>query len=241
MSALTLLAVDLPIPFLAEKGKTTTLQVPIEISGALATVTALTVQLYDQNGVAVGSAINGTIPASIAQFDVADSVTTDVTLQPEPWRARMTATIAGATHIIDHELYVCARVPTALATQRAMTRRHRRLADMLASGNTLGDYIAQAFYDVEAKLLTSGKRPWCTWDNAARTRLENAMALVAVFRDLMLDFPDAQNYRDLKRDYEAEVRNAWAECSFRYDADQTNVYDNGSTTEAMSGGLWMTS
>lgn len=212
MAAWTDYTADLPVPEQLQRAADNPIRCPVERSGSLVAPSSGTVSVYDQDNAVVVDAAAVVVAASVAEYTVTAATLPDTLTLGDRWRVEWKLVMPdGNTHTFRNDGALVRHRYYGVITEGRLDRRHQGLADLLASGQSLQQFIDEARLEIQQRLLSTGRRPWLVLNPHALGRLEMALSLQYVFRDAASSVGGAGRYAELSRDYEAQAERLWRE------------------------------
>lgn len=189
---------------------------------AQATPTAATLEAFDgPDTILAETAGTGGAPSSYSLL----AATTSGRAPSETWLEVWRLTVGGNVHTVTRTGYLCRRIYVPTLTQNDLYRRHPRLSDMMAEGQTSwADIILDTTETLERRIIAKGRRPHLIFDTWALRDCEIALALHLIFRDLATSIGDGR-YADLDEKYREEFEREFERVKFRYDSSETGTVD----------------
>jgi hypothetical protein len=219
-----------------ERGATQTLTFPVYADDGTAaqTATSGTVSIYDGSfAIVEDQSVTVGPPAS---YSLAGSATTDRGLSEsllEVWKL----TIGGTVYTLTRPAYLVRREITPTLIDADLVEYHSDILSLLDPDETTLEKPRTAAWEwVQRKLIRNGRRPQLVIDSWQLRDLHAYRTLELFFRDAAASVGDGR-YVELAREYAEQAGAAWAELSFRYDADEDGFSDDSLDQTAPASGV----
>lgn len=207
-------------PELLEQRRANLIKCAVKRDGALVAPDSGTVSVFNANNVAVIDEQSVTITDDIAEYNISQLTLSSQTLG-ENWRIEWTLTMPdGVSHFFENDAALVKKRLYPCISQDDLVRRHTDLLSQKNSNeSSLQNYIDDAFFDIEGRLIAKGRRPWLIMSPSALREclISKTMAMIS------MDFATSQGlnskWNQMIEIYEARFEKAWNELSFAYDED----------------------
>jgi len=215
------------LPELLERGRAELIFCPIYRDGAAVAPSAGTITITDSRGVAVVSAAAVTITGSIAQYSVADGVTSALDFG-DGWAFVWALTMPdGVVHKFRNNGALVAFRLYPTITDADIARRVSGLdtssATALTSATNYQNSIDEADVEVQLRLLERGRRPWLIASPSALRMVWLTLAVAIIIEDLATRNDE---YVEAAARWRTRYESAWASATLLLDYDQDGQADS---------------
>lgn len=228
---------------LIERGRDTVLAAPLYLDGALVAPDSGTITIYDESDTAVVSAQAVTVSASIAEYTVTAATTAG--LSPYAgWRIEWTLTVSGQPDdvVLTQEAALVRYRLRPVITDADIIRRIPALdyngSVCITSESNYQDYIDEADTEVQARLLSLGRRPWLVASPSALRQVWLYCAIALIFESVH-DHRPSDGYLESAARYRQMYERAWSEAKVSFDWDEDGDGDSIDRVGVKPGVIWM--
>ena len=225
---------ELPLPHFIEIGRDTIVSLPLYDGATLAAPSAGGCTLEDNSGATVATGVV-VVSGSVSTYTVLAASTTSL----EPSDAySVTWTLDGVVY--RNAAYIVRTTLINVVSTKALTDRLPLLnggSGSLTSQTDWSGVIAEAWIEVQLRLIELGRRPSLVLQPTALRQVTLFKALELAFEDLGTRAQDDGELLLRAESYRERYQEAWADVSFDYDTDENGLQDDGETASAM-GTVW---
>lgn len=229
-----------PLPYVLERERANAIAVPVrDTAGDEVTPSAGELTLFDESGVAIQGPASCTVGPGVASGTILAATLPATLPLGDRYRIRWTLTLAGVVREFDIPATVARRALYQVVTESTLTSRHQEIADLLAAGEDLSTKITEAWYSIQARLISMGRRPELVMDPFALREVHTFLALHLCFLDGDASVGGDGKYARMAEDYAEKYESAWERLTFHYDSDEDGVSDEdpvGAVTAVFIGG-----
>lgn len=228
---------------LIERGRDSVIQAPLWLDGALVAPDSGTVTIYDASDTAVVSGAAVTVASSIAEYTVAAATTSALELGMG-WRVEWTLAISTEPDdVVWSQEAALVRYRLRPAVSDADIIRRAPALDpsssvVITTETHYQEYIDEADTEIQARLLSLGRRPWLVASPAALRQVWLFLTLALIFESVH-DHRPTDGYADTAARYRQLYERAWSEARVSFDWDSDGDGDSLERVGVKPGVVWL--
>ena len=214
----------LPLPDFLVRGADTNLSLSVYRDGALSTMTAATVTVYDSAGTVVVTA-SATVAANVASYTVLAAATAAKMLS-DGWRVEWDATLSAGVEHFRNDAHLVRTLLRPVITDADIYRRVSALDasdnNALASKTNYQNFLDEAWVEFSQRLIDRGNRPNLIGSPSSTRGAHLYLTLALIFEDMSAR--DPASFSDRAASYRRQYESQLQRLTFKYPADE-----NGNT------------
>ena len=212
------------LPDLIVRAKTQTLECPVYSGSTLTAPSSGTVTIYEGATVLVDAAAV-TITADIAVYSLsAATIPTTLSLSDD-WLIVWDLTIAGEAHTFQRAAALVRRELHPVVTPADVSALHQDASSLLASGQTLADFLDQAWDMIQRRLLAVGRRPYLILSDFALFDCHRHLTAYLLFNDAASSVGDGR-WAEMAEHHLDRYEQEWSRLSLTYDMDEDGLVED---------------
>ena len=212
-----LYSTDFPGPEILEKSRDNLVKCPIYRDGALVAPDSAAITLYDQNRVVLIDAETMMITNDIAQYTIEAAILASGQFS-EGWTIEYELVFDGVYQTFQNDCALVRRRLYPVVTDIVIQRRNTDIRELMNSNQmSLQNYIDEAWYFIESKLIAMGRRPWLVMSPSSLREVHIAKTLHLIAIDFSTSQGESSKWNQLTEVYEKAFKVAWEEVSFVYE------------------------
>jgi len=202
--------------------RTQLIEAPVYDAGTLTAPSSGTVTIYKGDGSVLVDASAVTITANIATFSVTAASLPDTLALEDNWLIVWSLVLAGDTHTFQRPAALVRRELHPVVVDSDLTAIHQDAASLLASGQTLSDFIDQAWDMIQRRLLAAGRRPYLIISDFALFDAHRHLAAYLLFNDAASSVGDGK-WADMAEHHLGRYDQEWSRLKLTYDVDEDGL------------------
>mgnify|MGYP003147457114 FL=1 len=212
------------LPDFIVRAKTQTLECPVYSGSTLTAPSSGTVTIYEGSTVLVDAAAV-TITADIAIYSLsAATIPTTLSLS-DNWLIVWELVIGGETHTFQRTAALVRRELHPVVTPADVSALHQDASSLLASGQTLADFLDQAWDMLQRRLLAVGRRPYLVLSDFALFDSHRHLAAYLLFNDAASSVGDGR-WSEMAEHHLDRYEQEWSRLSLTYDMDEDGLVED---------------
>tara|TARA_Y100000310_G_scaffold270569_1_gene284513 strand:+ start:145 stop:879 length:735 start_codon:yes stop_codon:yes gene_type:complete len=212
------------LPDFIVRAKTQTLECPVYSGSTLTAPSSGTVTIYEGSTVLVDAAAV-TITADIAIYSLsAATIPTTLSLS-DNWLIVWELVIGGETHTFQRTAALVRRELHPVVTPADLSALHQDASSLLASGQTLADFLDQAWDMLQRRLLAVGRRPYLVLSDFALFDSHRHLAAYLLFNDAASSVGDGR-WAEMAEHHLDRYEQEWSRLSLTYDMDEDGLVED---------------
>ena len=212
------------LPDFIVRAKTQTLECPVYSGSTLTAPSSGTVTIYEGSTVLVDAAAV-TITADIAIYSLsAATIPTTLSLS-DNWLIVWELVIGGETHTFQRTAALVRRELHPVVTPADLSALHQDASSLLASGQTLADFLDQAWDMLQRRLLAVGRRPYLVLSDFALFDSHRHLAAYLLFNDAASSVGDGR-WSEMAEHHLDRYEQEWSRLSLTYDMDEDGLVED---------------
>ena len=212
------------LPDFIVRAKTQTLECPVYSGSTLTAPSSGTVTIYEGSTVLVDAAAV-TITADIAIYSLgAATIPTTLSLS-DNWLIVWELVIGGETHTFQRTAALVRRELHPVVTPADVSALHQDASSLLASGQTLADFLDQAWDMLQRRLLAVGRRPYLVLSDFALFDSHRHLAAYLLFNDAASSVGDGR-WAEMAEHHLDRYEQEWSRLSLTYDMDEDGLVED---------------
>jgi len=212
------------LPDFIVRAKTQTLECPVYSGSTLTAPSSGTVTIYEGSTVLVDAAAV-TITADIAIYSLgAATIPTTLSLS-DNWLIVWELVIGGETHTFQRTAALVRRELHPVVTPADVSALHQDASSLLASGQTLADFLDQAWDMLQRRLLAVGRRPYLVLSDFALFDSHRHLAAYLLFNDAASSVGDGR-WAERAEHHLDRYEQEWSRLSLTYDMDEDGLVED---------------
>lgn len=196
-----------------ESGNDNVIKCPVYSAGALVTPSSATVTVYAYTSDVVVSAGSASITGSVPTYTLTSSALSR--WQPsDGWRFEWAVTISGTVYNFKQYGSLVYRRLFPVVTDADLIRAHADLTRRRPSTvSSYQDYLDEAWAQVNARLINTGKRPWLNMDPQSMRECHMMLTLHLIFFDFSTGGTQTSE-GEMAEHYRIRYEEAWSRLNF---------------------------
>ena len=212
------------LPDFIVRDKLQTLECPVYSGSTLTAPSSGTVTIYEGSTVLVDAAAV-TITADIAIYSLgAATIPTTLSLS-DNWLIVWELVIGGETHTFQRTAALVRRELHPVVTPADVSALHQDASSLLASGQTLADFLDQAWDMLQRRLLAVGRRPYLGLSDFALFDSHRHLAAYLLFKDAASSVGDGR-WSEMAEHHLDRYEQEWSRLSLTYDMDEDGLVED---------------
>ena len=199
------------------------IECPVYAAGTLTAPASGTVTIYEGGTVLVDAAAV-TVTASTATYNVTAATLPSTLSLSDEWLIVWSLVLAGSTHIFQRPAALVRRELHPVVTPDDLTALHQDASSLLAAGQTLADFLDQAWDMVQRRLLAVGRRPYLILSDFALFDCHRHLAAYLLFNDAASSVGDGR-WSEMSEHHLDRYEQEWARLSLTYDTDEDGLVE----------------
>jgi len=210
------------LPDFIVRGRVNLLECPVYSGSTLTAPSSGTVDVFKGDGTKLVDGQSVTITADIATYSVA-ALTLPTTMSLEDnWLIVWSLTLAGSAHTFQRSAALVRRELHPVVTPADISAIHQDASSLLASGQTLANFIDEAWDMIQRRLLAAGRRPYLVLSDFALFDVHRQLAVGLLFLDAASSVGDGR-WSEMAEQSLERYEQEWARLSLTYDMDEDGV------------------
>jgi len=210
------------LPDFLVRARVNLIECPVYNDSTLTAPASGTVDVFKGDGTKLVDGQAVTVTADIATFSVAaESLPTTLTLE-DNWLIVWSLTLAGSVHTFQRPAALVRRELHPVVTPADLTALHQDASSLLASGQTLQQFLDESWGMLQRRLLAAGRRPYLIISDFALFDVHRHLAAYLLFNDAASSVGDG-NWSEMAEHHIDRYEQEWARLSLSYDMDEDGV------------------
>lgn len=210
------------LPDFIVRGRTQIIESPIYNGSTLTAPSSGTVTVYKGDGTKLVDAQSVTITASIATYTLTAGVLPTTLSLEDNWLIVWDLTIASEEHTFQRAAALVRRELHPAVTPADLSAIHQDASSLLAAGQTLADFLDQAWDMIQRRLLAVGRRPYLILSDFALFDCHRHLAAYLLFNDAASSVGDGK-WADMAEHHLSRYEQEWARLKLTYDTDEDGL------------------
>ena len=210
------------LPDFIVRARTQIIECPVYSGSTLTAPASGTVTVYKGSGSKLVDAQSVTITASIATYTLtAAALPTTLSLE-DNWLIVWALTIGSEEHTFQRAAALVRRELHPAVTPDDLSAIHQDASSLLAAGQTLADFLDQAWDMIQRRLLAVGRRPYLILSDFALFDCHRHLAAYLLFNDAASSVGDGK-WADMAEHHLGRYEQEWARLKLTYDTDEDGL------------------
>lgn len=211
------------IPDFIVRARLNLIECPVYAGSTLTAPSSGTVSIYNGSGtLLVDPAPAVTITANIATYSLAAELLPSSMSLEDNWLVVWSLVIAGSTHTFQRPAALVRRELHPVVTPADVSAIHQDASSLLASGQTLANFIDEAWDVLQRRLLAAGRRPYLVISDFALFDVHRHLAAYLLFNDAASSVGDGR-WSEIAEHHLDRYEQEWARLSLTYDMDEDGI------------------
>lgn len=208
------------LPDFIVRDRVNLVECPVYSGSTLTAPSSGTVSIYNGSGtLLVDPAPAVTVTADIATYSIAAGLLPSTMSLEDNWLLVWSLVIAGSTHTFQRPAALVRRELHPVVTPADVSAIHQDASSLLASGQTLANFIDEAWDVLQRRLLAAGRRPYLIISDFALFDVHRHLAAYLLFNDAASSVGDGR-WSEIAEHHLDRYEHEWARLSLSYDMDE---------------------
>ena len=210
------------LPDFIVRGRANLVECPVYSGSTLTAPSSGTVDVFKGDGTKLVDGQAVTVTADIATYSLAAELLPSTLNLEDNWLIVWSLTLAGSTHTFQRPAALVRRELHPVVTPADVSAIHQDASSLLASGQTLANFIDEAWDVLQRRLLAAGRRPYLIISDFALFDVHRHLAAYLLFNDAASSVGDG-NWSEMAEHHIDRYEQEWARLSLSYDMDEDGV------------------
>ena len=210
------------LPDFIVRGRVNLLECPVYNDSTLTAPASGTVDVYKGDGTKLVDAQAVTVTADIATYSVASGTLPTTLSLEDNWLVVWSLVLAGSTHTFQRPAALVRRELHPVVTPADLSAIHQDSSSLLASGQSLQQFLDESWNMLQRRLLAAGRRPYLIISDFALFDVHRHLAAYLLFNDAASSVGDGR-WAEMAEHHLERYEQEWARLSLTYDMDEDGL------------------